>query len=151
MTAGVTASLDEIMTSGPTTGGPATDVSATGVAIQGSCWFECGQPATQNMGNSRYPKLVCGPCRACSRAMSNQINGSGNAEVKKTFHGMVRNNPSAYKSWVRSARIATTSDMPGVNTLAQRESMLSRYTQRIVSEVRRYRVLDVVYCSTLST
>ena len=96
----------------------------------------------KNMGSPRYPKLVCGPCRACGRAMQNQIKAAGNAEVKKNYHTMVRTNPGEYKSMIRSARIATTADMPGVSTIAQRDAQLSCYTQRIVSEVPRYRALQ---------
>ena len=51
---------------------------------------------------------------------------------------MVRTEPDKYKSVIRSARIASTADMPGVSTLAQRGAMLSTYAQRILSEVPRY-------------
>ena len=39
---------------------------------------------------------------------------------------------------VRSARIATSSDMPGVSTLAARDAQLASYKQRIVTEVPQY-------------
>ena len=117
-------------------------VTENGVAIAGLCWFDCGQPATQNMRTARYPKLVSGPCLACSRAMRNQINAADNAEVKKTYHTMVRTSPGQYKNMIWSARIATAADMPGVSTLAVRDAQRSLYKQRIVMEVPQYRSLQ---------
>ena len=113
-----------------------------GLAISWGCWFECGQPATQNLGSPRYPKFVCGPCRAATRAMQSQINAANNPEVKKSYHSMVKSNAGQWKNMIRAARIATASDMPGVSTLAQRDQKLSSFTQRIVSQVPRHRGLQ---------
>lgn len=110
-----------------------------GLAISGVCWFECGQPATQNLGSPRYPKFVCGPCRAATRAMQSQINAANSPEVKKSYHSMVKSNAGQWKNMIRAARIATASDMPGVSTLAARDAQLSLYKQRILTEVPQYR------------
>ena len=112
-------------------------VTDNGVVITGLCWFECGQPATQNMGTARYPKLVCGPCQACVRAMRTQVNAAEDPEVKKSWNKTARTDPDKYKHMVRSARIATSSDMPGVSTLAARDAQLASYKQKIVTEVHQ--------------
>ena len=113
----------------------ALQATEKGVVITGLCWLECGQAATQNMGTVRYPKLVCGPCQACSRAMRTQVNAAGNPEVRKTYQKMVKTGPAKYKNMIRSARIATSEDMPGASILAQRDAQLAFYKQRIVTEV----------------
>lgn len=112
-------------------------VTDNGVVITGLCWFECGQPATQNMGTARYPKLVCGPCQACVRAMRTQVNAAEDPEVKKSWNKMARTDPDKYKHMICSARIATSSDMPGVSTLAARDAQLASYKQKIVTEVHQ--------------
>ena len=110
-------------------------VTDNGVAITGSCLFGCGQPASQNMGTARYPKLVCGPCQACVRAMRTQVNAAEDPEVKKSWGKTTRTDPDKYKHMIRSARIDTSSDMPGASTLAARDAQLASYKQRIVTEV----------------
>jgi hypothetical protein len=117
-------------------------VTEGGVAITGPCWFECGQKATQNIGSARYPKLVCGPCRACARALMSQVNAADNPDVKKTYSAMVRTKPDQYKTLIRSSRITTSADIPGVSTLAARDAQLSFYTQRIVTEVPQHSTLQ---------
>ena len=115
-------------------------VTESGVAITGLCWFECGQEATQNQGTVKYPKLVCGPCRSANRALASQIAEAGklNPDVKSQYQKMVRLEPAKFKTMIRSSRIATAADMPGVSTHAARDSQLSLYAQRIVTEVRQY-------------
>ena len=139
--AGAPAGHVEEMVLSESSGQVALRVTESGVAIAGLCWFECGQPATQNMGTVRYPKLICGLCQACCRAMRNQINAADDPEVNKKFHTMVRTEPGQYKNMVPSARIATLADMPGVSTLAARDTQLSFYKQRIATEVPQYRAL----------
>ena len=117
-------------------------VTESGVAISGPCWFDCGQPATQNIGSARYPKLVCGPCRACVRAFMTQVNAAEDPAVKKTYSAMVKNKPDEYKAIIRSSRITSSADMPGVSSLAARNTQLSFYTQRIVTEVPQHSTLQ---------
>ena len=137
MTSGTGASpghVDDMVVS-ESSGQVAPRVTENRVAIAGLCWFERGQPATQNMGTVRYPKLFCGPCQACSRAMWTQVNAADDPEVKKTYQKMVKTDPAKFKNMVRSAKIATSADMPGVITLAQRDAQLASSKQRIVTEV----------------
>ena len=138
---GSAAGHDDVLMSSGNTGQSIHRVTDNGVAISGLCWFECGQAATQNQGTVRYPKLVCGPCRSANRALSNQIKEASvaNPDVKTTYHKMVKLSPNQFKNMIRSARIATASDMPGVSTLAARDAQLSLYKQRILTEVPQYR------------
>ena len=135
--------VEKIMLS-DSSGHVALRVTENGVAIAGLCWFDCGQPATQNMGTVRYPKLVCVPSVACSRAMQNHINAADKPEVKKTYRTMVRTSPGQYKNMIRSASISGSPPQrtPGVSTLAARDAQLSLHRQRIVTEVPQYRALQ---------
>jgi hypothetical protein len=132
---------DDVLMSSGNTGHGINRVTDNGVAITGLCWFECGQLATQNQGTVKYPKLVCGPCRSANRALVSQITEAGkeNPGVKVAYHKMVKLNPQQYKNMIRSSRIATASDMPGVSTLAARDAQLSLYKQRILTQVPQYR------------
>ena len=138
---GSAAGPDDVLMVIGNTGQSIHRVTDNGVAISGLCWFECGQAATQNQGTVRYPKLVCGPCRSANRALVNQIKeaSTANPEVKTTYHKMVKLSPNQFKNMIRSARIATAADMPGVSTLAARDAQLSLYKQRILTEVPQYR------------
>ena len=132
---------DDVLMSSGNTGHGINRVTDNGVAITGLCWFECGQEATQNQGTVKYPKLVCGPCRSANRALANQIAEASklNPDVKTQYHKMVKLDPTKFKTMIRSSRIATAADMPGVSTLAARDAQLSLYKQRIVTEVPQYR------------
>ena len=135
---GSAAGPDDVLMVVGNTGQSIHRVTDNGVAISGLCWFECGQAATQNQGTVRYPKLVCGPCRSANRVLANQITEASkvNPEVKTHYHKMVKLDPAKFKTMIRSSRIATAADMPGVST---RDAQLSLYKQRILTEVPQYR------------
>jgi hypothetical protein len=71
-----------------------------------------------------------------------QVNAADNPDVKKTYSAMVRTKPDQYKTLIRSSRITTSADIPGVSTLAARDAQLSFYTQRIVTEVPQHSTLQ---------
>lgn len=110
-------------------------VTKAGVAITGDCWLECGAPATENVGNDNYPKLVCGACRGAARALQTQIRAMNNETVKKQVATMTRLEPDKYKDLIRSARIGENTDMFRVASALKRGENLSKLTQNIAAAV----------------
>ena len=107
---------------------------ANGVRVIGYCWFECGDVATGNIGNKRYPKFACGPCTQALRALNLQCRGD---PAMKAYWTNIRDNEQTlYKRKVISARVRPPgSASAGVSDKAAQNAAISEYVQSVDTEM----------------
>ena len=68
------------------------------------CWMDCGTTAgLQNIGNTRCPRMMCGPCVSAKKAMDAQGRSSPENKAKLT---LLKANLFAYKEAVRNSRLS---------------------------------------------
>ncbi len=106
-------------------------VTANGLVITGHCWFECGAPATSNVGSTSYPKFACAPCMMSNRALNQQCRHPAMERAKQEWNDMKRRDESTYKHKVRSCRVRESPGMPGVASATERGTVIARYHQAV--------------------
>ena len=112
---------------------PAGRVLANGVRVTGMCWFGCGDEATGNVGNKKYPKFACGPCTQSLRSLNNQCRLD--RAVKAYWENIKSREESAFRRRVIMSRVCPPGSAIGVADARTRESEIAQYVQSVETEM----------------
>jgi len=118
-------------------------VLANGIRITGVCWFGCGDEASGNIGNKKYPKFACGPCTQSLRALNNQCRAD--PEVRAYWDNIKKKEESIFRRRVMSARVRPPGSGTGVDSSHARDSDIAKFVQDIETEMTVVNRLPVMW------